>query len=1096
MKVLRGLLAGVALLAILVAAPVALATWGHLGGLAAIDWTQALTLRDDGTLLLGVLTLIGWLVWSVLAVSIVVELADVVRSRPWQNRAERLPLTVPGLDLPRALVRGLVLAVVATIVSAGPSVTPGSAVPVTAVVASAPPVAEIVGGDLSPAIRKPGNRAEPSSMASPRPGPAALHVVQPGDDLWTLAVAYYGDGTRWRQIADANADLVSGGMEIEAGWRLAVPDAPAQPGETVVVVVKGDTLWGLAGRYLGDPERWREIHQANLDLVDDPDQIDVGWRLRLPGAPVTPPSGSAATGQGEPSVTGQGEPSVTAAQPAAKGPAATAEPTGRTTTSAPTAPATTTAPTTTATTAAPAVSSAATTGERPDAVPSPVSPASAASAASAGSVSGAARRPAPGTVTVVPLPTTATATTTATAATTTTTSAPPPSTPTPRTEPSAPAESAVAVPPGADPAPGEPGLPPAPAVALVGGVGAVLAGGLIAQLRRRRQLQLAMRPVGRRIVHPDPEIARVATALAQVSAPDLLEGVDAVVRTLGTPRLTGRGVAVLAGEHGVSVVERGGAEQHYRGDYVAHLVSALAEHSSPQPASPVPALVAVGSDSAGRQVLVDLEAAGVLTIEVGDPLPTCVAIGLELACTPWSEGVQVVAAGMVARVLSAEVESIVHEPDTEAAAADALRRLRSQRLALERTGGTLAELRADDDTRDAWTPHVFLFGPDLAPATAARLRAEALAGDPVAVAVVLADGQAPPSRAVAAESIVAGSPRRAADDPARGVRIVASGQNAALEPYGIIFQPQQLPPVTSAAVTALLAVTGSDATTPAPWFAAAEPSDSVTSLHLHSPGPAKEAVAVGPTTSSRVTDFSHPTLLLLGPIELTGAAGPPPPRAERSCIEYCAWLLEHPGATATAMANALVVAEGTRRSNVSRLRTWLGSADDGQQYLPDAYSGRLYLDPCVSSDWHRLQLLIAPGVGRVTRDTLVAALTLVRGAPLADAAPGQWHWAEELRTDMSSTIRDIGVVVADGAVADGDIDLARWASARALTAAPEDELLLCCRIKAEHRAGNRGEVERLVLRLTRHARLLGIDLADETVVLIQQVIEGRPRARA
>ena len=182
---------------------------------------------------------------------------------------------------------------------------------------------------------------------------------------------------------------------------------------------------------------------------------------------------------------------------------------------------------------------------------------------------------------------------------------------------------------------------------------------------------------------------------------------------------------------------------------------------------------------------------------------------------------------------------------------------------------------------------------------------------------------------------------------------------------------------------------------------------------------------MGPTTSSRVTDFSHPTLLLLGPIELTGAAGPPPPRAERSCIEYCAWLLEHPGATATAMANALVVAEGTRRSNVSRLRTWLGSADDGQQYLPDAYSGRLYLDPCVSSDWHRLQLLIAPGVGRVTRDTLVAALTLVRGAPLADAAPGQWHWAEELRTDMSSTIRDIGVVVADGAVADGDIDLGR-----------------------------------------------------------------------
>src|SRR5215212_8423882 len=51
---------------------------------------------------------------------------------------------------------------------------------------------------------------------------------------------------------------------------------------------------------------------------------------------------------------------------------------------------------------------------------------------------------------------------------------------------------------------------------------------------------------------------------------------------------------------------------------------------------------------------------------------------------------------------------------------------------------------------------------------------------------------------------------------------------------------------------------------------------------------------------------------------------------------------------------------------------------------------------------------------------------------LADAAPGQWHWAEELRTDMISCVRDIGVELADRALLVGDLDRARWAASRAL----------------------------------------------------------------
>src|SRR4029079_8647922 len=136
----------------------------------------------------------------------------------------------------------------------------------------------------------------------------------------------------------------------------------------------------------------------------------------------------------------------------------------------------------------------------------------------------------------------------------------------------------------------------------------------------------------------------------------------------------------------------------------------------------------------------------------------------------------------------------------------------------------------------------------------------------------------------------------------------------------------------------------------------------------------------------------HPVIRLLGPVDLTGAAGPTPPRAAKQCLEYCVWLLEPPGTSPQERALALAVAEGTRRSNMSRLRSWLGSDELGQPYLPDAYSGGILLHPSVSSDWQRLQILTGRGVNRTSVGGLEAALRLVRGAPLADAAPGQWHW--------------------------------------------------------------------------------------------------------
>jgi nucleoid-associated protein YgaU len=76
----------------------------------------------------------------------------------------------------------------------------------------------------------------------------------------------------------------------------AKPPAPQPP----YVVRPGDTLWDIAGRRLGDQERWGEIVEKNNErypsLNTNPDFILPGWKLDLPlnGTPAAPAPGAPA----------------------------------------------------------------------------------------------------------------------------------------------------------------------------------------------------------------------------------------------------------------------------------------------------------------------------------------------------------------------------------------------------------------------------------------------------------------------------------------------------------------------------------------------------------------------------------------------------------------------------------------------------------------------------------------------------------------------------------------------------------------------------------------------------------------------------------
>jgi nucleoid-associated protein YgaU len=47
-------------------------------------------------------------------------------------------------------------------------------------------------------------------------------------------------------------------------------------------VAKGESLWKIAERYYGDGSLYPKIFEANKDVLKDPNKIRVGQRLRIP----------------------------------------------------------------------------------------------------------------------------------------------------------------------------------------------------------------------------------------------------------------------------------------------------------------------------------------------------------------------------------------------------------------------------------------------------------------------------------------------------------------------------------------------------------------------------------------------------------------------------------------------------------------------------------------------------------------------------------------------------------------------------------------------------------------------------------------------
>lgn len=72
----------------------------------------------------------------------------------------------------------------------------------------------------------PVSKAQPlprSQYAEPAASQARVHVVQPGETLYSIAKRYYGQGKQWRRVFQANKNRIIDPNRIKAGMKLIIP---------------------------------------------------------------------------------------------------------------------------------------------------------------------------------------------------------------------------------------------------------------------------------------------------------------------------------------------------------------------------------------------------------------------------------------------------------------------------------------------------------------------------------------------------------------------------------------------------------------------------------------------------------------------------------------------------------------------------------------------------------------------------------------------------------------------------------------------------------------------------------------------------------
>ena len=301
-RMIRGVAALMVLAALLVAAPLALATWWG-NPWPAGGWPEVQLLTNDT--IVGAIVVVGWLAWLQMTACILIEAAGALRGKA----TGRILFASAGQQ---QFARFLIVSVAALGISAG-TVAHGSPV------GAAPPTTTTHMVAVSASTDRTVDEGHVEADADRGPS-ITLHT---DSTAWRLAETHLGDGSRWREILDLNrgaqlgdgTSFTQGTQTIGAGTTLRLPadaqqlpaTAPADdqvsdqaggreepstesaPAAETVTVEPGDTLWDIAEEELGDPYRYTELVDASKatrqpggEYLSDPDLIKPGWTITIP----------------------------------------------------------------------------------------------------------------------------------------------------------------------------------------------------------------------------------------------------------------------------------------------------------------------------------------------------------------------------------------------------------------------------------------------------------------------------------------------------------------------------------------------------------------------------------------------------------------------------------------------------------------------------------------------------------------------------------------------------------------------------------------------------------------------------------------------
>jgi len=107
------------------------------------------------------------------------------------------------------------------------------------------------------------------------------YKVVEGDSLWKIAQKRYNNGYKWVEIARQNNLDENEANYLKVGQKLSLPDLQSADLPTDHVVVSGESLSKLALNYYGDMFAWEKIWNANKNLIENPNLINIGMKLLI-----------------------------------------------------------------------------------------------------------------------------------------------------------------------------------------------------------------------------------------------------------------------------------------------------------------------------------------------------------------------------------------------------------------------------------------------------------------------------------------------------------------------------------------------------------------------------------------------------------------------------------------------------------------------------------------------------------------------------------------------------------------------------------------------------------------------------------------------